>query len=207
MNLRPIAVLALVLCAWLSPRSTAATIVTLDSNTTLLDLSVFTPGTTYYAAWQLTGSGSVANTATLSAIVLDGGIGLSRQLTDPVDDSFTLGPDASSVQGVWQNAATLELLVVPLDALSLYTQQFVAGNSFGFRVDLTANQIAGFAPDAFTFQLYDSGLETLLYEVSLDLLPAEEVPEPSTLLLALLGIGFVAAKRLRAGNSASCARR
>ena len=176
----------------------AATIVSVDTSTTLLDASNFTAGTTYYAAWQLTGAGASTNTATLSAFDLGGGAGINRQPGDPVDTPFTLGPNALSTAGVWQLSATLDLVVDPSDSFSLYSQQFVAGGSFAFRVDYTTDQIAGFTPDAFSFQLYDSTLSTLLYEVTLDLLPpGEPIPEPSAWALALMGLGLLLTRLTR----------
>jgi len=183
----------------------AAVVVSLDTSTTLLDLSLFTPGATYYAAWQLTGSGQVNNTASVSAFDLGGGTGLDRDAGDPLFGIFTLGPNAASNAGVWQSSATLDLLVNPLDSFSLYSQRFVAGTAFEFLVDFTTNQLAGFPPDAFTFQLYDGELETLLYEVSLDLLAAgEPIPEPSAWSLVLLGAAGLAAQfRRRRGRPKS----
>ena len=182
--------------AVLAPLCHPATLISVDTSTTLLDASNFTTGVTYYATWQLAGSGTVSNTASLSAFDLGGGTGVNRQGGDPTDDAFVLGPNALSTAGVWQLAATLDLIVDTSDSYSLYTQQFVAGDSFAFSLDLTANLLAGNAPDAFTFQLYDANLETLLYEVSLDLLGEREVPEPSALSLGFLGIGLLGALRI-----------
>lgn len=177
------AVIGLLLCAALAP---AATIVTIDTSTTLLDASTFSNGTTYLAAWQLTGSGAVSNTATISAFLLGGGTGLDVQGGEP-DPTFTVSPSALDVAGIWQSGAVLEMLVNPSDSYSLYSQGFIAGDSFSFAVDLTSNLLAGSAPDAFSFQLYDAAVETLLYEVVLEL-SGEPVPEPSPVSLTLFGL-------------------
>lgn len=178
----------------------AAVVVSLDTSTALLDASTYTQGTTYYSAWQLTGSGSTANTATVQAFLLGGGTGIDRQLADPVDDTYSLGPDPSRPAGIWQPSAVLSLTVNPADAFSLYTQQFVAGPTFEFEVSFTTEQLQGFAPDQFTFQLYDSGLQTLLYEVSIGLEAAEPVPEPGTWAAGLAGVLLLLRAAFRSGT-------
>lgn len=169
----------------------AATIITVDTSTTLLDSSTFTAGTPYTAAFQFTGNGITSNSATVSNIDLGGGTGETPGLGDITDPTFTVGPNGADPLGIWQANGTLTLFVGPLDASSVYTQQFTSGNQFSFAVELTGNLSDGAPPDTFTFQLYDAELSNLLYEVTVD--ATTGVPEPSTAVTLLTGAGILLA--------------
>lgn len=136
--------------------SAAATYTTgLDTSTSLLDSSLFTAGTDYFAAFQLTGGDHPGSVAELSGFVPAGG-------------PFSLAVDAA-------NNYALETLA------------FTAGTSFRFTAQLAGSYTGGI-PDEFSFQLYDSGVTTLLYDQSLDIRSFDGVsaPEPGTLALFLV---------------------
>ncbi len=129
-----------------------ATIILIDSTTTLLNGADFLPGTTYYAVFQLTGAGATVNAATIGSFDLGGGSGILRDGGDLLDLPFTLAPDALDPFGIWQPDATLLLEVTPSDAYSLYTQKFISGSSFSFSVVLTSDLSPPWPPDQFAFQ-------------------------------------------------------
>jgi hypothetical protein len=185
------------LLAFLAPLSHGSMVtIQMDNSTSLLDGSMFSSGTTYYAAFELSGSDNVNSQAWLTGFSLDGGLGLNSSGGDFVTGIFAVGPDSSDSAGIWQSGGTLGLQITEdpsapeTASFSAYTQQLVAGSGFEFTVDLSGVYLSGI-PDAFTFQLYDSGLSTLLYQQELDQ-TSTTVPEPSTAWLcapiALVGI-------------------
>ena len=162
--------------------------VTLDASTVLLDSSTFTPGTTYYLVFQLTGGGTDNNTALLTNFDFGGGSVVTRDMADPLFGTFTLGANAGDPLGIGQALASLQLAITPGDAYSLYSQQLVAGSVFSFDFTLSNNFNFG-SFDQFAFQLYDASLSALLFEQTFDINGVvESVPEPTS--VALLGLGL-----------------
>lgn len=182
--------------AWFAVSLCSGVTIEVDTATTLLDSSNFTSGTNYFAAFQLTGNTGLSNQASLSSFNFGGGSVFARDAADPVSGTFGLGPDASSTSGIGQPNATLDLSVNVVNNYALYSQRFTGGNLLRFDVALTALFAAGI-PDQFAFQLYDSELTTLLYEVALDLTAATPVPEPTSLVLAAAALILIGL-RLRA---------
>jgi hypothetical protein len=174
----------------------SAVTIEVDTATTLLDSSNFTAGTNYFAVFQLTGNTGLSNQASLSSFNFGGGSVFARDAADPVSGTFGLGPDAASTNGIGQSSATLDLSVDPVNSYALYSQRFTAGNLLRFDVVLTSLFAAGI-PDQFAFQLYDSELTTLLYEVALDLTASAPVPEPTTLALTAGALATLGLTRLR----------
>jgi hypothetical protein len=170
--------------------------VSLDSSTVLLDGSTFTAGTAYFAVFQLTSSGFAPGTqASVSAFDLGTGTGVDQSLIDPVSGNFTVGPNGALPAGIWQTNGTLDLVVDPLNAYALYSQAFFAGTTFAFDFTLSTSLVAGNVPDQFAFQLYDSELSLLYYEVATDASVPLDAPEPGTWCMALLGVAVL--RRLR----------
>lgn len=181
----------------LLPAVLQATTISLDTSTTLLDGSTFTAGVTYYAAFQLTGSGSATSQASLSQFNLDTGTGLAQSVADPVSGNYLIGPDASLPAGIWQPGGTLLLNVDPVNAYSLYTQTFTAGGQFDLTFLLDTNLQPPATPDQFAFQLYDSSLSQMLYEVAVDAIPPVVTPEPSTGLPVVSAVVLLLARLSR----------
>jgi hypothetical protein len=160
-----------------------AVTIELDNSTTLLDGSVFTVGAQYVAAFQLNSSGVAAGTvAELWRFRLGGGLGVGPTAQDLVNGFYTIGPLPTSI---WQPGGTLTMIVdrlgqAPYSTQAIYTQGFTAGTEFAFDLALFSDGVAGQSPDQFAFQLYDSGFNTLLYEVALDAVDSTGVPEPAT---------------------------
>jgi len=168
--------------------------ITLNASTTLLDSTTFTAGTNYYAVFQLVGGGTDNNIAQLLNFTFTGGSVLARDLADPTSGMFGVGPAPGDVFGIGQPGATLQLSIAPGDAFSLYSQQIVAGTLLSFDFILTTNFTPGNSFDAFTFQLYDATLTTLLYEQQVNITGAPEpTPEPTTLMLLASGLFGAAA--------------
>lgn len=194
--MKPITLAArmLAICSILAIPAPATTLyfIDLDNSTSLLDGSSFTAGTTYYTAFQLTGGDASNSGASLSGFALGGGSAAAPGPADPVAGTYAVGPDPADTAGIFQTAGTLALTIVPGNSYSLYTQQFTAGTqlSFSFTLD---GVYAGGTPDAFSFQMYDSSLDTLLYEQNFAILnsaPAS-VPEPGSAGLVLAGMALV----------------
>jgi hypothetical protein len=161
--------------------------VTINASTALLDSSTFTPGTTYYLAFQLTGGGTDNNSVFLTNFNFGGGSAVTRDIADPLFGTFALGANAADPSGIGQTLASLQLAITPGDAYSLYTQQLVAGSVFTF--DFTRSNNFDFGSfDQFAFQLYDASLSTLLFEQTFDINGVVETPEPTS--VALLGLGL-----------------
>lgn len=179
--------LLLVVAYCAAPQNVSAQSVGVNTSTMLMDGSFFTAGTTYYAAFQLTGGGTNNNSAALSSFNFGGGSALPRAVGDQTDPTFTLGPNPLDSNGIGQAGATLGLTITPADAFSLYSQMFTAGSSFSFNLALTNNFTPGNAPDAFTFQLYDAALDNLLFEQTINI---TGIPEPTTLLLTGISLAF-----------------
>lgn len=170
-----------------------ANTIQVDTGTALLDGSLFTQGETYFAAFQLNG-GTVSNTTTLvKNFQLGGGAAAAPQPTDPSAGIFLVNDGNPAPNGIFDTM--LRLRVIPSNAFSLYTQRFGAGNSLQFDY-FFGGYFTGIQADQFTFQLYDSSLNTLLYEQAIDVrsTPAG-TPEPSSLGLVVSGIA--AAYRIR----------
>ena len=186
----------LAICSIFAIPASANTIyvIELDNSTALLDSSSFTAGTTYYAAFQLTGGDASNSNAFLTGFDIGGGSVVAPSLADPVAGTYVVGPDPADAGGIFQNSGTLLLTVVPSDSYSLYTQQFTAGSQFSFTASLDGVFLGG-TPDAFSFQLYDSSLSTLLYEQDISILDSgtSAVPEPGSARLSLGGIALVLA--------------
>jgi len=182
----------------LSIGAAAPVTIVIDASTTLLDFSLFTAGTTYYAAFQLSGSGINENTAVLSAFQFGGGGAVDRDAADPLFGLFVLAPDDSAPSGIGQPSALLNLTVNLSEPFALYTQRFVAGSEFSFDFEVSQNYTPGFPPDQFSFQLYDEALRGLLHETVFDIQPSEPAPEPELFWLtgvALLAVGVRSLKR------------
>jgi hypothetical protein len=182
------------ICSILAIPGSATTIyfIDLDNSTSLLDGSSFTAGTTYYTAFQLTGGDASNSSATVSGFDIGGGSAVAPSPADPVAGTYAVGPNPADPAGIFQTAGTLTLSIVPANSYSLYTQQFTAGTQLSFSVTLDG-VYAGGTPDAFSFQLYDSSLDTLLYEQDFAILntaPAS-VPEPGSAGLVLAGLALV----------------
>lgn len=177
-------ILLIALCA--VPLCPAVTI-EIDGTTSLLDSSTFTPGTSYFAVFQLTGATGLPNQASLSAFDFGSGSVFARDVSDPAFGQFILGPNPASTSGIGQTAATLDLSVDLVTSYSLYSQMFTAGERFSFDLEFTTLFVNGI-PDQFAFQLYDPGLSALLYEVAIDLTPDTSIPEPGTLGLTAAAV-------------------
>jgi len=170
--------------------SAQATTVSLDTSTTLLDSSTFTPGTTYFAVFQLTSSGTANTQAALASFDLGTGTGLNQSGGDPVSGNYLVGP-AVLASGIWQAGGTLALSVDPLNGYALYSQAFTAGSTFQFDFNLITDLLPGATPDQFAFQLYDEGISNLLYEVASDAAVPLDAPEPGSWSLGFLCIGVL----------------
>jgi hypothetical protein len=169
--------------------------ITITTSTVFLDASTFTPGTTYYVAFQLTGGGTDNNSVLITNFNFGGGSVLNQDPADPTFGTFVVGPNSLDPAGIGQTLASLQLTITPGDAFSLYTQQLVAGSSLSFDFTLTNNFVSG-SFDQFAFQIYDAGLSTLLFERTFDITGAETVPEPATVVLMGMGL-FGASAYLR----------
>jgi hypothetical protein len=100
--------------------------------------------------------------------------------------------------GVFQSHGALNMAPSATNTDIVYTQQFLAGQLFQFTVTLDGDYPGAPAtPDAFTFQLYDAGLDTLLYEQVLAVTSQDKTltPEPRSLANCLLGLTAMAATR------------
>jgi hypothetical protein len=183
--------LALLMIGAVAPAATLE----LDTSTALLDSSLFTTGTTYVAAFQLTGAGNGSTLAAMSLFDLGGGSGLPLSGADLTSGLFTVGPFPALSAGIWQPNGTLDLNVDLLNSSAVYTQAFTAGTVFRFDFLLTTSVVAGLTPDQFAFQLYDSGLSVLLYDTAFDAVPDVGVPEPGTAYL--LGVAGALALLIR----------
>lgn len=193
--MKPIASAArmLAICSILAIPASATTVyfIDLDNSTSLLDGSFFTAGTTYYAAFQLTGGDASNSSAALSGFEIGGGSPVAPSPADPVAGIYAVGPDPADPSGIFQTDGTLALKVVPNNSYALYAQQFTAGTQFSFSVSLDGVFLGG-TPDAFSFQLYDSGLDTLLYEQDFAILnTGSSVPELGSAGLVLAGLALV----------------
>ena len=168
------------------------TFVTIDQTTALLNSTLFTTGTTYYAAWSLTGGDASNSQAVVSGLMIPGGVIVPLDATEFVFGNFTLGPNPAATAGIFQPSGTLNLQVTSLDSYSAFTQRFTAGTSLQFMV-VTSGTFNGGIPDNFVFQLYDRTLSTLLYEQTIAIrdTTSSSVPEPSTFFatLGLLALG------------------
>lgn len=173
------------------------TFVTIDQTTALLDATLFTTGTTYYAAWAMSAGDASASQAVVSALMIPGGVIIPLDMTEFSFGNFTLGPNPAATAGIFQPSGTLNLQVTSIDSFSAFTQRFTAGTSLQFMV-VTSGTFNGGIPDSFAFQLYDRTLSTLLYEQTIairDTTPTG-VPEPST-FVATLGLLALGARLLR----------
>jgi hypothetical protein len=165
----------------------------LDNSTSLLDGSSFTAGTIYYTAFQLTGGDASNSSAFLSGFALGGGSAVAPSPADPVAGTYAVVPDPADPAGIFQTNGALTLAIAPGNSYSLYTQQFTSGTQLSFAVSLDGVFLGG-TPDAFSFQLYDSGLDTLLYEQDFAILDSgspASVPEPGSAGLMLAGLALV----------------
>jgi hypothetical protein len=153
------------------------------------------------------GIGDANNTATLSGFGLGGG--------------FAGGVDTINSTGGFAPASSLGSAVSLTDSsfLNLFGQFLTPGNSLSFTLDLTTNLDAGGTPDQFSMYIFDPNgipiattdptlLDSLL-TINLDapnptsnnyvptLLIVTPVPEPSSLLLIVLGFASLGLLRRR----------
>ncbi len=190
-------------------RATTVTTVFVDNKTSLLDGSSLTAGTTYYAAFQLTG-GDASNSTALIAD-LGGGAPLALNPSDTVG-TFAIGPDPNSAAAAFQPFATLLLTVTPGNSYSQYAQKFVAGSALEFTVSLSG-VFSGGTPDTFSFQLYSDlpvdanplndtpNLQLYSQDLAildtLDTTPTATTPEPATWTACWLALLMTLRKTLR----------
>lgn len=182
----------------LSPAAATAVTIELDQSTNLLNSTTFTAGNTYIAAFQLGGGGFSSSQALASLFDLSNGAGFAQDPSDIVTGLVVAGPNASLNSGIWQPDGWLLLTVTPSNASAVYTQAFLAGDTFRFTYSLVTDDASAPVPDQFTFQLYDDTLSTLLYEVTEDsLTEGQFVPEPATWLSGILSLSLIIAASRR----------
>ena len=91
------------------------TFVTINQTTALLDSTLFTTGTTYYAAWALSAGDASDSQAVVSAVMIPGGVIIPLDMTEFSAGNFTLGPNPAATAGIFQPSGTLNLKVTSLD--------------------------------------------------------------------------------------------
>jgi hypothetical protein len=207
-RIRSIVPLALILiCLSFTAVEARADSIVINSSTVLLNSTNFTGGP-YVAVFQLVGGGTDNNIAQLSNFNFGGGVVFPF---DPLGGSsglFAFGPDPSDLDGIGQSFGTLQLQIASGNASALFMQMINPGTLFSFDFSLTNNFTPGNSFDAFTFQLYDSDLTTLLYEQQFDITGApQSTPEPAALFLLGSGLSVLAGALRRRRTAAFEVRR
>jgi len=143
-----------------------------NNGTTFLDGSSLNGGTTYYAAFELTGGDASDSTALVTRASISGGgpVHVASEPVGYVREASRSGRTVPTRPVAFQNAGTLQTGRHTGNSYSQYAQAVSwPGRSFPSQLRWTAFTQGGI-PDEFSFQMYDSTLSTELYEQDLDIL-------------------------------------